>query len=208
MAEAAYADALGRIKAAAAKAAAGEAADPAAVQKARLDLAAAKKRLGKKKKGRPTERPGTSPPSSRAVGSAPHQPARLPGFGSQEYWDAQPDNPAWQHYPAPRTIPTEAAPTAAGADGGGRPAGDAGVTKSFAVEDRVGAQRFWEEWGFVIFHDVLTEEECGATVSEMWTTLEGDHPGESTAGGAHRASLSCRRATPRRAHALPVGAVT
>ena len=49
MAEAAYADALARIKSYATSSAVGEAVDPAAVQKARADLASAKKALGERK---------------------------------------------------------------------------------------------------------------------------------------------------------------
>ena len=50
---------------------------------------------------------------------------------------------------------------------------------SFAVEDGEGARRFWDEWGFVIFHGVLSADECEATVAEIWSTLEADHIGLS-----------------------------
>jgi len=32
--------------------------------------------------------------------------------------------------------------------------------------------QFFEEYGFVVIRDVLTESECEATVDEMWTYIE------------------------------------
>ena len=188
-AEAAYADALARIKAATA----GDSVDALAVHAARADLAAAKKALnssGKVKKKRANTYKKVSPAGSgeaapaataAAVCQLPRQPARLPGFGSQEYWDAQPDNPAWQHYPAHITIPTEStsgfitneadnghgstvasasAPSSTSASQIGvcKDAGAEQWTKSFDVDDSAAALQFWEDYGFVIFRDVLTLE--------------------------------------------------
>ena len=32
--------------------------------------------------------------------------------------------------------------------------------------------QFFEDYGFVVIRDVLTEEECEATIDEMWTYIE------------------------------------
>eukprot|EP00729_Bicosta_minor_P017454 gene17454-14253_t len=247
-AEAAYADALARIKAATA----GDSVDALAVHAARADLAAAKKALnssGKVKKKRANTYKKVSPAGSgeaapaataAAVCQLPRQPARLPGFGSQEYWDAQPDNPAWQHYPAHITIPTEStypahitipteshypahitiptestsgfitneadnghgstvasasAPSSTSASQIGvcKDAGAEQWTKSFDVDDSAAALQFWEDYGFVIFRDVLTLEECDSTVSEIWSTLEEDYPGLSRTDSSTHALLPSKR---------------
>ena len=39
------------------------------------------------------------------------------------------------------------------------------------------SKRHLEEYGFVVFHDVLTPSECGRTVDEIWASLEERTPG-------------------------------
>jgi hypothetical protein len=113
-AETAYQAALAQLKAAAAEGSLFE------LQQARTELTAAKKTLNATK-GRRKKTKGTVGASSEDRGrlagggsssnaSAPLPlPARLPGFGSPGYWAAQPDNPAWEHYPAPQELPMEVA---------------------------------------------------------------------------------------------------
>jgi hypothetical protein len=73
------------------------------------------------------------------------------------------DNPAWKHYPSPCELP--------------RDTGDPRWVRSFPVEARQEALQFWQQWGFVVFRGVLTTEECDATISEVWSTLEARWPG-------------------------------
>jgi thiol-disulfide isomerase/thioredoxin len=108
--------------------------------------------------------PNTTTTTTAAVAAATAnqavpKPARLPGFGSDEYWAAQPPPPAWSHYPPPLDIPENAD----------------GTTQSFSVGDPSGAS-FFHEWGFVVYHDVLSPSDCTATISEIWDQIETTHP--------------------------------
>jgi hypothetical protein len=61
------------------------------------------------------------------------------------------------NYPPPREIPVD----------------EGGFTAAFPVEEAsTAASSFFEEWGFVVFENVLGEDECEATVSEIWDELE------------------------------------
>ena len=95
--------ALAAVKAAAA------AGDLGALALAKEDLAAARKGLDlKSNRKKRKEKPGVIQRPAEQHGGL-QQPARLPGFGSAEYWAAQPDNPAWAHYPEPVAVPTRTA---------------------------------------------------------------------------------------------------
>lgn len=175
-AEAAFSAALVRMKAAAATD------DLLEKRAAATNLTAAKRMVDKavgRKKSKARKRStalsdvvgdqaaGTLAGSVNGVNTKFVAPARLPGFGSPEYWASQPPNSAWAHYPLPRELPLGPASSPGGMQ----------FTASFAVENRDEAVAFWEEWGFVVFHDVLTVDECDATVSEIWNSLEADYPG-------------------------------
>lgn len=87
-----------------------------------------------------------------------------------------PPNPAWAYYPAPvAEVPREA--------------NDSRFTHSFDLTHNEGrsaddieaeakaARDFFEEWGFVVFANVLSPQECSDTLSEIWATLEERTPG-------------------------------
>lgn len=65
------------------------------------------------------------------------------------------------NYPPPTPIPVDAE----------------GFARAFPVSNGEEARAFFEEWGFVVFCDVLCADECLATVSEIWGSLEEGHPG-------------------------------
>jgi hypothetical protein len=54
---------------------------------------------------------------------------------------------------------------------------DERYVRSFAVDDDVGVPAFFSKWGFVVFRDVFTEEECAATRDAMWSMIECANPG-------------------------------
>ena len=82
-----------------------------------------------------------------------------------DYWSTQScNNPSWQHYPSPYDIPTDPGNTA--------------WTLSFdPLTEQLGAAQFYNEWGFVVFQNVLDNEACDATISEIWDHLEAHHDG-------------------------------
>jgi hypothetical protein len=47
-----------------------------------------------------------------------------------------------------------------------------GFVLQFRVEDTVAAQSFFDEYGFVVLSDVLSEEERVRTINDMWSTVE------------------------------------
>lgn len=49
---------------------------------------------------------------------------------------------------------------------------DEGFVKSFALDDREGYLKFFEEYGFVVVNGVLSEEEVEASVNEIWQEVE------------------------------------
>lgn len=100
----------------------------------------------------------------RAVKRANRREA-VQGLGSHMYWNSQPDHPAWLHYPEPHNLP--------------RDKDDQRWTQSFTLHERKEALAFWHEWGFVIFRDILSADECIATQSEIWDYLETRHTGVS-----------------------------
>eukprot|EP01048_Picozoa_sp_COSAG05_P018115 COSAG05_NODE_2590_length_2865_cov_2.359364_1_plen_532_part_00 len=78
------------------------------------------------------------------------------------------EHPAWRFYPQPRDLPRDST--------------DPRWVRNFAVEpggERQEAWRFWDEWGFVVFRDILTPCACRATVAEIWDALEERTPGLS-----------------------------
>ena len=88
----------------------------------------------------------------------------IDGLGSRAYWAAQPDSPAWAAYPSPCDLPMNME--------------DPRWTMSFdPVYQRTEAREFWDEWGFVVFHDVIGLGDCRKTVDEIWDSLEARHMG-------------------------------
>ena len=162
MADADYAAALARIKAAsrAVATATSEAeqqgagvAEKVALQLAQDELQGARAELNKVK---------TRLTKARKQGQA----QIIEGLGTRAYWEKQPPSPAWQCYPPPRELPRER--------------DDPRWTESFdPIAQRAEAAAFWNEWGFVVFRDVLSASECDATVAEIWHTLEERTPGLS-----------------------------
>ena len=74
----------------------------------------------------------------------------------------------------------------------GRPA----LARSFGAGDpaeREAARDFFDEWGFVVFRDVLTPAECAATEAEVWRTLEARTPGLARDDPATYARLPAER---------------
>ena len=105
---------------------------------------------------------------------------------------ALPPNPAWAYYPAPVVeVPREA--------------NDPRFTHSFDLthsHDRPAAEveaeakaarAFFEEWGFVVFANVLSAQECSDTLSEIWATLEERTPGLNREDASTYALLSPQR---------------
>eukprot|EP01046_Picozoa_sp_COSAG06_P015786 COSAG06_NODE_1023_length_11042_cov_2.398337_1_plen_2013_part_00 len=170
-----YAAALARIKAAsravattseAAQQGAGEA-ESAALSGAQAELQEARAELKRIKK---------KTTKARKQGQA----QTIEGLGTRSYWEKQPPNPAWQCYPPPRELPRDRL--------------DPRWTESFdPVSQRSEASAFWDEWGFVVFRDVLSASECAATVAEIWSTLEERTPGLSRAEPASFDLLPAKR---------------
>lgn len=52
------------------------------------------------------------------------------------------------------------------------PHDDEGFVQSFRLEDADGIQAFFDEYGFVVVNDVLTEHERMATISDIWDIIE------------------------------------
>lgn len=48
---------------------------------------------------------------------------------------------------------------------------------SFHVDDTINAKAFFERYGFVVFREVLSKEECLKTRQEMWSIIENENPG-------------------------------
>ena len=68
-------------------------------------------------------------------------------------------------YPAPVVIPTDAE----------------GYTVSFSLDSQhhsewEAAREFYEDFGFVVFRDILTSHECELSQSEVWDYLEKEYP--------------------------------
>ncbi|CAK0902369.1 unnamed protein product [Prorocentrum cordatum] len=66
--------------------------------------------------------------------------------------------PAWSSYPQPVELP--------------RCPGDPRFVRSFAVDEPDAAREFFGHFGFVVFHGVLGDADCRATVDEIWAYLE------------------------------------
>ncbi len=168
-AAAAYQQALDDVRTAAAacKGAAGAAAAPASAAAAAATLASARAALALRKR---------QLAAAKKLGKV----QTLAGLGSRAYWERRPPNPAWRHYPPPSTLP--------------RDPDDPRWTTSFdPLRQRALARSFWREHGFVIFRGVLSPEECEATVSEIWDTLEARHPGLSRADPSTYTLLPSKR---------------
>lgn len=61
-----------------------------------------------------------------------------------------------------------------------REPGDRRYALSFdagSAAGRAAAAAFYEEWGFVVFREVLSAAACAATEAEIWTQLEARTPG-------------------------------
>ncbi|CAK9077140.1 unnamed protein product [Durusdinium trenchii] len=54
---------------------------------------------------------------------------------------------------------------------------DPNFAVAFSVEDVEAAQSWMAKYGFVIFRDVISEEDCRATRNEIWSYLESKVPG-------------------------------
>lgn len=52
-----------------------------------------------------------------------------------------------------------------------------GFAVSFSVDDEAGFKKFFDEYGFVVVDGVLSEEECNASIEEIWQELEGEEWG-------------------------------
>ena len=50
---------------------------------------------------------------------------------------------------------------------------------SFSLDDEEGALQFFKSWGFVVFRDVYSAEECAETRASMWGIIESAHVGFS-----------------------------
>jgi len=59
------------------------------------------------------------------------------------------------------------------------------------------ARSFFREWGFVVFHRVLSDEECQETVDEIWDSLESEH------SGVLRGNAESHRLLPVERYGLP-----
>lgn len=46
-----------------------------------------------------------------------------------------------------------------------------GYIQAFSVEESKEINEFFEKFGFVVVRDVLTKEECDATIDDMWNFL-------------------------------------
>lgn len=46
-------------------------------------------------------------------------------------------------------------------------------TQSFSVQDAKAYKAFYDEYGFVVIHDVLTAKECEETIADIWSIVEG-----------------------------------
>lgn len=66
--------------------------------------------------------------------------------------------PAWSHYPQQVELP--------------RCSDDPRFVRSFAADEPDAAREFFHHFGFVVFHGVLSDAECRATVDEIWAYLE------------------------------------
>ncbi|CAJ1329084.1 unnamed protein product, partial [Effrenium voratum] len=72
------------------------------------------------------------------------------------------ERPEWSTYPELVALP--------------RCPEDARYVQSFGLDDAQ-AVDFFQEYGFVVFRDVLDAQECEATVAEIWASLEERTPG-------------------------------
>lgn len=73
------------------------------------------------------------------------------------------DKPEWTTYPAQEAVP--------------RCPEDGRFAQSFGIDEGIAAKAFFDEYGFVVFRDVLSSAECAKTVDEIWDYLEHRTPG-------------------------------
>ena len=57
------------------------------------------------------------------------------------------------------------------------PLDEKGFAVAFSVDDVGQAAAFFDEWGYVVFCDILSGDECDRTVDEIWDQLESTHDG-------------------------------
>jgi len=94
-----------------------------------------------------------------------------------------PPPPSYSHYPTPTEIPRD--PT------------DPRFTISFTLDEVEAAKDFFNEWGFLVYRDILSPSECDATVSEIWDYLEeAHHPNLSRLDPTTHSQLSARYGLP------------
>ena len=62
-------------------------------------------------------------------------------------------NPSYGAYPPPTDIPLSQS--------------DSDFTLSFCISDEANAKAFFDDWGFVVFDDVLSSAQCARTVTEI-----------------------------------------
>ena len=47
-----------------------------------------------------------------------------------------------------------------------------GYVKSFSIDELDKAKEFFDEYGFMVVNNVLTQEECNLTIDEIWDTVK------------------------------------